>query len=379
MLGRGRDISNVPLDRHSLHFLAWVFLALVCAGCGSTKSRTATEQLIMSDALDRAISQIDFQELAGQTVYFETKYLVNTKDPMFIGNQKGLGFVNAEYVQSSLRQQMTAAGLKLQDKAEEADYVVEARLGAIGYDNNEVLYGIPASNPFAVASALVPSVPAVPAIPELAIAKKVLNVGAAKVGVFAYDRKTREAVWQAGISQAASDARDMWVLGVGPFQQGTIYKGGTAFAGARLRVPDMTPLPPLEDEVARGDQMHPADVHEYDGDPLERFSESRTFRHLHGDADDEGAVKPAAFVEPTGKAAPLQLPAVTPLPPKSGAAAATPAPSPTGAPSAGATAGTPNTNPANANTSVPNTNTSTSPSSGAASVPGASPAPKPSS
>ena len=42
-----------------------ILLSLALTGCGSTKSRTATEQLLMSDAVDRAIAQIDFSELAG--------------------------------------------------------------------------------------------------------------------------------------------------------------------------------------------------------------------------------------------------------------------------------------------------------------------------
>lgn len=309
MTGRGNQIKRTGTG-------AILLVALVgaCAGCGATKSRTATEQLIMSDALDRAVSQIDFQELAGQSVFFDTKYLVNTKDPAFIGNQKGLGFVNVEYVTSSLRQQMIASGLKLQDKMEDADYVVEARLGAIGFDNNEVLYGIPASNPIAVASAFMPTVPAVPAIPELAIAKKVLNVGAAKVGVFAYDRKTREAVWQAGISQAASDARDTWVLGVGPFQQGSIYKGGTAFAGSRLQVPHLAPTPAVDEEVASDEAMSHADVHLAEEDPLDRFSESRSFRRLHDHPEDDATVRRAVFVEPIGAAAAPDSPKPTPAP-----------------------------------------------------------------
>src|SRR5262245_18018788 len=94
------------------HF--WIAIALglplvaaVC-GCGSTKSRTATEQLLMSDAVDRAVGQIDFRDLAGQKVFFDTRFIVNTKDPAFIYNVKGLGYVNAEYVISSLRQQMIA-------------------------------------------------------------------------------------------------------------------------------------------------------------------------------------------------------------------------------------------------------------------------------
>ncbi len=63
--------------------------------------------------------------------------------------------------------------------------------------------------------------------------KRELKSGAAKVAVFAYDRQTHKAVWQSGIEQAGSNSRDTWVLGIGPFQHGTIY-GATRFAGKRL-------------------------------------------------------------------------------------------------------------------------------------------------
>ncbi len=61
-----------------------------------------------------------------------------------------------------------------------------------------------------------------------------MKSAAAKVSVFAYDRETREPLWQSGIAQAGSSARDTWILGVGPLQYGTIYNG-TRFAGKRLR------------------------------------------------------------------------------------------------------------------------------------------------
>ena len=55
-------------------------LGLCCAlacGCGTTKwsdsPRTATEQLLISDAVDRAISEIDFSALADKDVYLDTR------------------------------------------------------------------------------------------------------------------------------------------------------------------------------------------------------------------------------------------------------------------------------------------------------------------
>lgn len=274
------------LPRALAGILPWLMLLLIASGCGATKSRTATEQLLMSDAVDRAISQIDFRDLATQKVFFDTKYVVNTKDPAFIGNLKGLGYVNAEYVISSLRQQMVAADLRLVDKIEEADYVVEARLGAVGVDNNEVVYGLPANNGLAGAATLMPNAPALPTIPELSVARRTVQVGAAKVGVFAYDRVTREPVWQAGISQAASNANDTWLLGIGPFQQGTIYRG-TQFAGSKLNGPKAR----ITDDV-------PQEL--YSGlDPEQLYSEEYHFRRP-GQRDEQ--VRPASAEEPVGSA-----------------------------------------------------------------------------
>ena len=189
-------------------------LLLALAGCGSTKSRLATDQLLMSDAVDRTVSEMDYSALANRKVYFDTKYV----QPI-----KGYVFVNAEYVISSLRQQMLAAGCLLQDKLEEADFVVEARVGALGTDSHEVTYGIPANQGISDAASMLPAAPRLPMIPEIAFAKKSDSRGAAKIAVFAYHRLTREPVWQSGIAVATSSAKEAWVFGAGPIRYGTIY------------------------------------------------------------------------------------------------------------------------------------------------------------
>jgi hypothetical protein len=131
---------------------------------------------------------------------------------------------------------MMAAGCKLQEKADTAEFVVEARVGAVGADSHEVTYGVPASSGLSTAAAAVsPAVPPIPAIPELSLAKRDDQRAAAKIAVFAYHRETRQALWQSGIAQSSSNAKDVWLLGVGPFQQGSIYQGAT-FAGADLNL-----------------------------------------------------------------------------------------------------------------------------------------------
>jgi lipopolysaccharide heptosyltransferase I len=131
---------------------------------------------------------------------------------------------------------MVAADCRLQDDDEEADFIVEARVGTLGTNGHEVVYGIPANNALSTAANLVPNAPAIPTIPELALAKKDAHLGAAKLAVFAYERESRRPVWQSGTSQAKSTAQDIWVLGAGPFQRGSVYDG-TQFAGSRIRIP----------------------------------------------------------------------------------------------------------------------------------------------
>jgi hypothetical protein len=199
-------------------------LLTIAVGCGATKSSTATEQLLTSDAVDMAISQIDFRPLAGQLVYFDTKYLQNFK---------GIGFTNAEYITSSLRQHMIGAGCLLQDDKDSAEFIVEARIGALGSDSHDIVYGLPASNALSTAASAVSGVPSIPTIPEISFARKNDQSAAAKLGVFAYHRESKQRVWQSGLSVAKSTAKDLWFLGAGPFQSGTVYDG-VQFAGSEL-------------------------------------------------------------------------------------------------------------------------------------------------
>ena len=204
--------------------IATMLSVVSLAGCGTMKSRTATEQLLASEAVDRSVAQIDFSILADQKVYLDTKYI----QPV-----KAVGAVNSNYIISSLRQQMVCAKCLLQDSPETADIVVEARIGALGNEGHEVTCGIPASSTLTTVSSLMPNVPALPPTPEISLAKKLDYKAAAKIAVFAYYRKTKYPVWQSGTSQAWSTAKDSWILGVGPFQRGTIYDG-IRFAGSKI-------------------------------------------------------------------------------------------------------------------------------------------------
>lgn len=249
---------------------------LLSAGCGTMKSQQATEQLLLSDAVDQSIAGIDFRVLAGQKVYLDTTYV----QPI-----KGSGFVNADYIISSLRQQMFAARCLLQEKREEADFIVEARVGALGSDAHDVTYGLPATSALSTAATLVPNSPPLPLIPEIAVAKRNDNQAAAKVAVFAYHRESRLPVWQSGVAVSRSRAKDVWVLGAGPFQHGTIYDS-PQFAGASLHIP----LQPAEEEqpAVRVD-FHEAAAFDKNGRPISQDDLLRSVRLAEFEDTDEPA------------------------------------------------------------------------------------------
>ncbi|MGY8746757.1 MAG: DUF6655 family protein [Pirellulales bacterium] len=218
--------STSIIDHFKQYYLGlWALpLCLVAlVGCGTTTTRTATEQLLMSDAVDQAISQINFQSLRGQKVFLDTLYLHSVK---------GVGFVNSEYIISSLRQQLTASSCLIQDTRESADIIVEPRVGALGTDGHEVVYGIPQAGSLTSAASMFSNSP-LPVLPELSLGKSNAQSGIAKVIVFAYDRESRLPIWQSGIAKAESTSSNTWYLGAGPFQKGTIYEG-MRFAGQKL-------------------------------------------------------------------------------------------------------------------------------------------------
>jgi hypothetical protein len=218
------------------------------AGCGtslwSDTKRTATEQLLISDAIDRAVSQLDFRALAGKSAYLDNQAVRNA--------------VDSEYLTSSIRQHMLASGCVLRDKADDADYVVELRAGAIGTDRHDVLYGVPSVN----VPTLLPVSGMPTAIPEIPLAKKTDQRAVCKIAVFAYNRKTGRPVWQSGIVPAESLAKDLWFFGAGPFQQGTIYEG-MSFAGDKFEIPLVSleeKLGSSTDSVAVADEAYFAEA-----------------------------------------------------------------------------------------------------------------------
>lgn len=219
-------------------------LLVLCTGavgCGTTRMtdtvRAASEMLLVSAAVDNAVAQIDCATLSGRSVFLDVQYLDGTVD-------KG-------YVISSLRQHLLAHGVKLREDRKESDVIVEARSGAVGTDRSSLLLlGTPSmSIPVVVTGQ--PS-----QIPEIALIKKTDMKGVAKLAVFAYERKTGEALWQSGLVDARSTLKDLWLMGAGPFSSGSIRRR-TELAGEELpRLP--LPFAPNESDPRAKGEATPA-------------------------------------------------------------------------------------------------------------------------
>lgn len=186
--------------------------------------RAATEMLLVSQAADNAIAQIDFSPLQERTVFLDASGIDN-------------GILDKGYVVSLVRQQLVAAGALLQDDKTRAEFVVEMRVGGLGTDRHTLLLGTPAVS----LPSVVPGIPT--SIPEIALVKKNDQRGVAKVAVFAYSRITGRALWQSGTVEAMSLSKDTWVFGAGPFSRGTIRRR-TELAGE--------PLPSIPDALLGG-------------------------------------------------------------------------------------------------------------------------------
>jgi hypothetical protein len=211
-------MSNVPGRRKTLIGPLLALAVVLTTGCGTVKTtgtaRSATEQLLLTNAWDSALQKVDFRPLTGVPVYLDTSNLNAQLDQ--------------GWLVSSLRQAMLQQGVLLRAKPEQAQWIVEARVGAYGTDDYNLMVGIPQTS----IPAMVPGVPS-GTIPQISLATRNEQQAYAKLALFAYDRSSGQIVWNSGTQVDRANAKDVIVAGVGPFQSGSI-RGGTELAGMKL-------------------------------------------------------------------------------------------------------------------------------------------------
>ncbi|MBD3837481.1 DUF6655 family protein [Brevundimonas sp.] len=146
---------------------------LALSACASTTEtnpgRTATEQLLLARAADRAVEGLSLPLPAGAAVYVDESYF------------QGEG---ARYAISAIRAALSDAGFRLAQNKDAADAVFEIRAGALSLEQMRRVFGIPEmrvpiNETFNVVS-----------LPELSIYSHRDRVGVAEFSGFLYEART---------------------------------------------------------------------------------------------------------------------------------------------------------------------------------------------
>ncbi|WP_437228673.1 DUF6655 family protein [Planctomicrobium sp. SH661] len=173
--------------------------ALGCASSStSNTARTSVEQLLVANAVDQSLDKCNFASFQGQNVYLQDKYVE---------------CVDKNYVIASTRHRLFRAGAKLVDSPDKADVVVELRAGAVGTTSATSFVGTPQL-----------SLPGMLTIPEIKLMERRRQQAVAKLGMVAYDPQTNEVLGAGGMSLASSNDNNWFMLGVGPYQNGSVRK-----------------------------------------------------------------------------------------------------------------------------------------------------------
>lgn len=147
-------------------------IALLLARCTTVRQtkppQSATEQLLISKAADRAAAKMLAPLPHGTKVYVDAQYF------------QGL---NSKYTISAIRDQLLKDGADLVSDRKDAGIVVEIRSGAESIDNKTTLVGLPSLDiPFPLAGAF--------KVPGIALYRKKSKIGTAKIAMTGYNEKT---------------------------------------------------------------------------------------------------------------------------------------------------------------------------------------------
>lgn len=175
-------------------------LAVACAllaalgGCSkireSVPQRTATEQLLLSQAADKAAERLAQGIPGDQAVFIDAANFEAT---------------DGKYALATIRDSILKRGARLVDDKAKADTIVEVRSGALSIDESSALIGIPSMDvPIPLSGAV--------GLPEVALFKRARKQGIAKFAATGYDARTGRLVAAAGPEYGLSEKTEYVVL-----------------------------------------------------------------------------------------------------------------------------------------------------------------------
>ena len=149
--------------------LALILAVLALGACTSMREtspqRTATEQLLISTAVDRAIAQVNLEIPEGTKVFVDSEQLEGS---------------DGKYAAGEMKDRLLRRGARLVADRGKADAVVEVRAGALSMDDKQMLVG---TDSFDVP---VPLAGQAAKIPEIALYKEKERLGVAKIAAIGY-------------------------------------------------------------------------------------------------------------------------------------------------------------------------------------------------
>jgi len=151
-----------------------------CGGCTQTTltapQRSATEQLLLSTAADRAAESTNLSLFNGKKVFVDGSYFDS---------------YDGKYALGTIRDALNRAGAQLVTTLTNSDIIIEARSGALSLDAADLLVGVPSAGvPVPFAGTI--------SIPELAFYKSQKQFSLAKFALLAYETRGGKHVYSSG-------------------------------------------------------------------------------------------------------------------------------------------------------------------------------------
>jgi hypothetical protein len=179
--------------RHTMIGVACLASTLAVRGCTTVRETdatpTASQQLLVSTAAERAVDRLDLRVPGGTKVFLDTADFEGT---------------DGKYVVGAVKDRLLRQGCLLVADKGQADTIVEIRAGALSTNEDETLIGIPPIGlPVPMAGAV--------SLPEVALYKSERRQGLAKIAATTYDAKTGGLVQSTG-PQYGMSHKDNWVV-----------------------------------------------------------------------------------------------------------------------------------------------------------------------
>lgn len=186
-----------------------VFVSIICcaaavcflvSGCADPRitntGRNAIEQFLLTNAVDRSVSKMDFRMLAGEKIRIDYSNLTPQTEK--------------NYVQAILEARVAAAGAIIALKAEEAKYVLRPVCAALATEDNKIMFGTPQL------PVPIPDMSLSLVIPELPLFKRINRYGHCKLAIEVLEAKTNKQARVIGPAVSSSIYTN-WVICFIPF------------------------------------------------------------------------------------------------------------------------------------------------------------------